>query len=243
MAEHKVQKKTGISFGGLVIGHSEEVETSDRSFAESFANRSLIRDTGAKISSMMFGSRIAKNTVETLSLAEQKAKLIEEQTGRHEIPMKTAVAIIENAGLEESNFLRERWANMLANASTQKEKITNNYPEILKQLSEKEVLFLELLFNEMTQDLHSNSEYTLKTRGIKKPAFIRELSLSNEEYEETTDNLLRLNLINGGEGKDQDAKDESTPALHLKKGVILITHLGWNFVKACKFDIPSTGKK
>ncbi len=239
MPDHKVKKTTGLSCGGLVIGHSEEVETIDKSFAENFANRSLIRDVGAKISAMFFGERIEKNTIKTLSLAEQKVKLIEEQTGRHEIPMKTAVSIIENAGLEDSSFLREMWANMLANASTNKERVNSNYPEILKQLSEKEVLFLEILFNALNLEKINNPNSDIKKRGVKKKSFIQNLNISDEEYEEITDNLLRLKLINNGEGDEEDAKDSSYAALHMKKGLILITQLGWSFVKVCKFEIPS----
>jgi hypothetical protein len=180
---------------------------------------------------MLFGKQIEKNTIDTIIVAAQKIQLIKNNTTLIEIPMKISVPLLENAGLEDGEFLRQRWANLLVNAATGSTKVKVAYPDILRELDEIDVKFLELLYTLYEEE---NSFHAIKNQGFRKSYFTARLKLNEINYEEVTDNLLRLNLIKIGDGDADEAKDPSHIAMHHKKGVVLFTFLGLDFVKACK---------
>jgi hypothetical protein len=62
------------------------------------------------------------------------------------VPMKTVVPLLEYASLEEDEYLREKWAAMLANAAVSVDKVHASFAEVLRQLTPQEVLFLDALF-------------------------------------------------------------------------------------------------
>ena len=61
------------------------------------------------------------------------------------VPFKLLLPLVENASTEESNDLQDRWAAMLANAAINRD-IHPSFPEILKQLSEREAFYLDACF-------------------------------------------------------------------------------------------------
>lgn len=62
------------------------------------------------------------------------------------VPMKTVVPLLEYASLEEDEYLREKWAAMLANAAVSSGKVHASFAEVLRQLTPRGVLFLDALF-------------------------------------------------------------------------------------------------
>lgn len=234
MSDHKVNKKIGLSYGEFTLGSSVEVETKDRGLAEDFLNRSLVRDALKKIGHMLFGERIEKNTIDTIVIASKKIKLMKKGMPIYELPMKFSVSLLESAGLEEDNFLRDRWSDLLANASTNKEDSKIEYVYILRELNKLDVELLNLLFK-MYEG--TNSFNLIKNNGFGKNYFIEDLKMSEEIFEKTTDNLIRLNLIKTGDGTEERTMDKTHIATHHKKGVILFTHLGLAFVRACRMEI------
>jgi Abortive infection alpha len=62
------------------------------------------------------------------------------------VPMKTVVPLLEYASLEEDEYLREKWAAVLANAAVSSGKVHASFAEVLRQLTPQGVLFLDALF-------------------------------------------------------------------------------------------------
>jgi len=65
-----------------------------------------------------------------------------------QVPLKLLLPIIENASNEKEDNLQDIWANLLANAATQDatNKVYPSFPAILKELTARDVKFLDALF-------------------------------------------------------------------------------------------------
>lgn len=74
-----------------------------------------------------------------------KEMLAESRMDPGRVPFKLLLPMVENASIEENDCLQDRWAAMLADASVNRE-IHPSFPEILKQLSEKEVAYLDACY-------------------------------------------------------------------------------------------------
>lgn len=63
------------------------------------------------------------------------------------VPLKVLKPILDGASLEEDVYLQELWAALLANASTDTaDEISAAFPEVLRQLSARDVAVLDFLF-------------------------------------------------------------------------------------------------
>jgi hypothetical protein len=63
-----------------------------------------------------------------------------------QIPLKTRVQVNQYASLEDNQYLRDRWAFLLANSALDNAQVLPSYPEILRQLSVTEAMFLEAIY-------------------------------------------------------------------------------------------------
>jgi hypothetical protein len=61
------------------------------------------------------------------------------------VPLKLLLPVVENASVEENNDLQDRWAAMLANAAIKRD-VHPSFPEVLKQLNERDALYLDLTY-------------------------------------------------------------------------------------------------
>ena len=83
-----------------------------------------------------------------MQLAEKTArKLQEAEIKPIAVAPKILLSVFENAGLEDDEEMHDRWATLLANAATPgfEFPISIVFVELLKQLSPKEAIFLELV--------------------------------------------------------------------------------------------------
>jgi hypothetical protein len=71
------------------------------------------------------------------------------------VALKNIVPLLELSSLEEDNSLFELWTNLLIHAVDPKnnQDQMNSYIDTLKQLSKKEVLFLNFIYHEVNYDL------------------------------------------------------------------------------------------
>jgi len=67
-----------------------------------------------------------------------------------QVPLKLLFPIIENASVEETDELQDRWANLLAHAADPDESsiVSISFPTILRELSARQVKFLDTLYDE-----------------------------------------------------------------------------------------------
>jgi hypothetical protein len=68
----------------------------------------------------------------------------------HPVPFKILISIVENCSNEDDDSLQDRWANLLANAADPTEtcSVAPSFPEILKELTARDVQLLDALFVE-----------------------------------------------------------------------------------------------
>jgi hypothetical protein len=69
------------------------------------------------------------------------------------VPLKLLFPIVENASVEESDDLQDRWANLLARAANPAEAhtVSISFPTILRELSPRQAQFLDAIYNEAVE--------------------------------------------------------------------------------------------
>jgi len=81
------------------------------------------------------------------------------------ISLKLLCPLIENASLEENEFLQDKWSILLANMVDSEQNIQNHvFPYILSQLSSNEFLILDKVFEDKQK---RNQEYTKQLEELK----------------------------------------------------------------------------
>jgi hypothetical protein len=155
------------------------------------------------------------------------------------VKMSLLCDIFEKASLEDDDELQDLWANLLANAADSREQVLvrTAFPEILKQVSNEEALYLLELF-EVAQ---RTEMYVLNARSL-------EFAQNEEEHKPkldpvSYDNLKRLGLIE----LNQDTIPASARTLtkeEFEAGVknykalteeeYLLSSLGYAFILACQ---------
>jgi Abortive infection alpha len=66
------------------------------------------------------------------------------------VPLKLLFPIVENASVEESDDLQDRWANLLAHAADPAEghTVSISFPTILRELTPRQAKFLDAIYHE-----------------------------------------------------------------------------------------------
>jgi hypothetical protein len=159
----------------------------------------------------------------TLAIMEKAQALLNQRGVQpNKVPMKLLATIVEGGGLEEDPGMVDRWASLLAAAAdpTFKEPFLPSFPEILKQLSPKEVAILEKCYGVFIQSKEKNWHHWL----IPIAGNLDAIGLSKEELAVAVDNLARLRLV--------------TPIPETQRASIAkqlyLTNLGFAFVSACR---------
>ena len=145
---------------------------------------------------------------------------------------KTLISILEAGSLEEEVSMQNRWAAMLAHAAddTSESEVLPGYPEILKQLSQKEVALLDAFYQEIKG---KNKEEREKVLFDKQKATTF-LGISEEKYEVLLENLFRFGLCSppASRGGVQIGK---YPVMLRTYDSVELTPLGIDFVKSCRY--------
>lgn len=165
---------------------------------------STLEETGLLISDNIKLIRF-KNQLKILTKAQKIVK--ESGINIKQISLKSLVPLLEYSSLEEDETLQEKWANLLVNFIDSSEKYESTiFPFILNQLSSKEIIELERLF-----EVGKSSLEAIKFSGI-------EIA-----------NIVRLGLMERviDEGKYIYSEKEK-PRIRYK-----LTSLGKEFVKCC----------
>jgi hypothetical protein len=140
--------------------------------------------------------------------------------------------VVDKATLEEDDDLQDRWANLVANAADPKHNVLvlTAFPDILRQISKDEALFLEDMYLRRRKSNPKTEEWATLM-----------LTLLNSEAASVApvyeDNLRRLGLISEVETPLQRVSGEAFSRASRKWE---LTDLGLAFVRACKG--PQAGK-
>jgi hypothetical protein len=133
-------------------------------------------------------------------------------------------AILEDGPMEDDEDMRNRWANLLANAGTGLAGVRAACPKILSELEPVEAAALDMLVDKTSFQTFRAERYSLRdleSTGIRIDGL---------------DNLVRLGLLRYTRtmptttGRIDDGAATTTGAM--------LTDLGWEFVQACSAPRP-----
>ncbi|MET4296197.1 hypothetical protein ABIB06_004443 [Bradyrhizobium sp. LB8.2] len=133
----------------------------------------------------------------------EKAQAIVEERGLKPEQIKAlgfgeGLLMLEAASLEEDDVVQDMWARLMANAvdpetATKPEKV---YVEILKALSSREVLFLELLWKlTLRPRAKTTAEHNAYTKSVEALADEKWRRFSEDERGIAIQNLVRLRCV------------------------------------------------
>lgn len=163
---------------------------------------------------------------------------------------KVALPIVENASIEDNDDLQDLWANLLVSAldPNHPDTIRIAFIDILKQLEIVDVHVLNRVYlrtierNEKTEQewkAKNIKSRNLKDEpirfGIPSRELIDGLGISNQMYENTVDNLVRVRCI-APYIEDYDiegATSDELPSIVHEYDWVSITPLGISFMRAC----------
>ncbi|MCI5208135.1 MAG: DUF4393 domain-containing protein [Candidatus Electrothrix sp. ATG2] len=217
-------------------------------FASKYINEPLEEVTGMLTDKLRF-----MRWERQVRLLERANKLIDERkigNNHRTVPPKIAFPVIENASLEEDDFLQDLWANLLVTSIDPKEKQPRSaYIDIIKQLEPLDVNALRFiyLFYKNSYEGRKNIEQddyfgkNCEFLGVHWDKIIDSLNIDEIAYKVSIDNLMRLRLITPY--FNSVGKGEGYKTVHHGYFIVCITPLGISFVKACmsagKSEIPS----
>jgi len=164
-----------------------------------------------------------------------KAKQLTEDSGLEPsaINLKVLVPLLENGSLEDDESIIDMWAHLLANASTSDD-VRASYIAILKELEPAEAKIMQYIYNEFVKKYGNDFAPTNEYAGSMKGAVIRELfGLSNQDFEQSIDNLYRLRLLAPTASRLEFLDNKEIPFAHYSKMTLGVTYLGYYFARAC----------
>ena len=140
----------------------------------------------------------------------QKLKELDENFPTKQIPLKFAVPLFQAASLEDDDYLQDLWANLLVNASVEKQRLElrRAYIDILERLSPLEALMLERIYSLPVDELQGSAVVTenLPTSArVERDGGEEDLVKPSDEVIMGLANLARMGCItmptswNGGE--------------------------------------------
>jgi hypothetical protein len=164
-----------------------------------------------------------KNSIDVLI----KARKILEDHGLipSHVDPKIIVHVLEGAGLETEEDMVNRWAQLLASASTGGD-VTPAFPAILTQLTGIEANILDWLWNELIERKNVKGAYPIPYVAISEAS--EKFKLNRNDLFMAIDNLIRLRLIQTGGYFDTSQHESIIMGMTLS-----VTVLGNAFVRAC----------
>lgn len=166
------------------------------------------------------------NQIEIIKKAQ--AKIDASGLSKRQIPLKVLVPIIQNSSLEEDSNMQDKWASMLANATTNKVDVSPNYAAILNEISPLEVSILDGIYFEVNKETDYAKRKAMQFNAIKLQSV---LNISDAKMDLIVENLFRLNLLQSPAG--QGVMLGNFPFALRTTKVFEFTTLGYEFVKAC----------
>jgi hypothetical protein len=186
----------------------------------------------------------AKNS--SVVLAEADKLLSEAGREPQAVPPKILLPLLENASLEDDNFLQRTWASLLANAASpdKQESIEVGFVEIMKQINTTQVMILNALFPEARGGVSKQTHlFQMDTEYIREVVISQ--GVSQKQFDIAFDNLVRLRLCTASgmtslmqATREMMATQQENPAalaMAMGNGTANIgpTWLGISFLQAC----------
>ena len=166
-----------------------------------------------------------RNSLKTMEKAKQL--LDEHGLNPNPVELKVLIPILEHSSLEDEQSMVEKWARLLASASS-KAFVPPLFPKILAELTPQEVRFLDWMWSQTImsecQDPDKNRISVEKARASG--------CLAEREFDLFVRNLLRLGLILVG--GVATVHDNLKPRELQDYQITMLSSLGRHFVRACR---------
>jgi hypothetical protein len=149
--------------------------------------------------------------------------------------MKTAVSLLQYASLEEDGFLQERWAALLANATTRRGPSHAAFPEVLRQLTGQEIRFSDALYTLAEQrmsellNLKPQQKYLNSVRNLGTPSSLYKLYCTAAQSESTSKSTYEFSIV-----LDNLQRCQIIQVPNLEHPQISFTAFGVEFITACR---------
>jgi hypothetical protein len=223
----EVRLETKLTSGDFTAGVSIE---GDESAITDFIKKIIpepLKDLSAIISNEFRLLRL-KNTLSVIN----RAKKAIDQSGLElrEVPTRILISFFDNASIEDRAQLQEKWANLLANLSTGQIDQHTVYIKLLSELSPDEARLLDHMYDHFMENggLSISSGYQFDITALSNL-----LGIEEKASWAAADNLIRLNLVQRLIGIGMSMGSE--PFMRNQKKSVVMTDLGFNFVRACRF--------
>lgn len=169
------------------------------------------------------------NAIDLEQRAQAKLTSLGSNVSLRQVPLSVGVPLVEAAALEESDDLRELWANMLANFADQNSEVIANksFVTVMKDLSPLDVAILNKIYSMegvekrcvLTEHLPDSAAFELPTKAGEAR---REPGMPRAEVELSIANLFRLQCLQTAKIGGPDVFDG-----------VYTTTFGHEFFKAC----------
>jgi len=160
------------------------------------------------------------------------------------VMLKFAIPIIENASLEENDLLQDLWARLMSSAQGKESsnRVRSAFIDIIKQLEVIDVMILSFMFDGYVNVVEKNYIHNGTPGRVPFPKadIINALKVSENIYEESIDNLMRVRFV-CSEVKSASGlvfKDGAEDHATVDKGYnsLCLTSLGLSFIITCIKD-------
>jgi len=167
-------------------------------------------------------------------LEKARKILLDKGIDPKKVSLKTLVPILEEGSLEEDESMSDRWASLLATAADPSSTISvqPSFPEILKELSPKQALILDNIFDLVVAEHVPRNEWAF--RGANGQSVKQAFRLSDDEFEIAIDNPYRLRLCSAPSMTVTGLEPAGRRLQLQMKEVICLTDFGFAFVCACR---------
>lgn len=159
------------------------------------------------------------------------------------VPAKSLTMLLDHAGLEdpEDDDMVERWANLLANASTRPDTQHISFPSVLATLEPAEARMLDAMHDALSAEVNAEAATSHRLEGFA-PGWFGERGLVDRlGYANAVGNLLRLQLV-VQRGRNDPPHLFNTATDALLSTPVQITHYGAAFVVACQPPLKLRGR-
>lgn len=112
------------------------------------------------------------------------------------VAIKLLVPIIENASVEEDDFLQDKWAALLANTARDSTSIHPSFLETLRQLNSMEAILLDVIWERARDREFDNHHPSEQESMVEMSAMRRIANLTKEDINDISTNFRQMVVTN-----------------------------------------------
>jgi len=175
-----------------------------------------------------------RRLVNQIKCMEKFSKLVQERNIQiKSLPFKFVNQFLDKTSTEEDDYMRNKWAALLANTSDSQSQFEpeNSFINLLDQLSPREALLLDKFYDEVEKSGFNENYH------IEKDQVLKFMKVSDSEYYVMIGNLRRLNILRSpysSPGTGMGGSKGVLPFTLASDDDNFFTQYGMTFVRHCR---------